>query len=1025
MVASKWSLGMLRAVVVISIVFGLAAPAHLSVLADDGSPQVPTMEETNSSTPEPNPETPPPAQETPAPDQSSTPPPLQENGIDPTTDPLRLVDTPTPDPTRIEEPDTQTLLQQIPQGAGLVVLDQNDNPISLAGTQAAETIIEGDPWFCPAGVAWNKDHIGCTTHGNLTSALNEIAKYGSGTIYIEPATFGVVEYDFDDSLWADPTKAGISVNIIGGFDLVNGVLRTYDPSVFTQFILRNFKSTGNLVISNIKINNIDDDEVALSIENSKNVTLKDIIVNEQKNGHGLQVKYSQGAIKLENITVTESGNGDGVRIIGGSDVVIENLVITESDKGHGVNINNTNNLIIRNSNILEKGEGSALLINNTDSPIVRNSVFKSLTDNDPVIDIEDGKNPTLEDLTITFEQPKYISSARNTAIVFYNVRGDVEFNRNTLYLTQPSTPKNENYFDGVSIYKNMIDENQSTYTIQFNGIGNILDGGNIGSGSNAVFVDGTLSAGSVNFNWNKLCNWSQGYFKNSSSLLVNGINNIYCPNPPTDTGDKPNIRGSVTYLPVASDEDVDDDGLNNWEDTCPTDANPGIQQIADKDFDKIPDACDHQDNGDTDEDGVQNWEDTCPLVKNSGDAQKTDTDKDGIPDACDSTPNGDADNDGVDDKTDTCPGVYNPGAGQTDNQDGDAYPDACDPDDDNDGIDDVVDNCPLVSTSDRTDTDGDGKGDACDPDDDDDGVTDGQDNCPLLSNTDQTDTNKNNKGDVCDPDDDGDGVPDDSDNCRLITNPDQANLDGDTSGDACDSEDNRDNDGDSVENWNDSCVDHPNGGTEQTLDSDKDHTPNACDPTPNGDSDKDGIDNLVDNCPNLGNSLQEDSDGDGKGDVCDPKEPQGNNPKPVPSTGGGAIPVTGAAQNDQSCLASSILKLKDGSQISLDQIPCGYQSNAFSIDISRLPAQIPAGRNFFAALTYTIGQSDVLQLDLPGQASSIISFKVPDSTTGWYAYYWNPNLNNGMGGWEMVDGELVNGNYILAVNYTGTFILVN
>ena len=53
-------------------------------------------------------------------------------------------------------------------------------------------------------------------------------------------------------------------------------------------------------------------------------------------------------------------------------------------------------------------------------------------------------------------------------------------------------------------------------------------------------------------------------------------------------------------------------------------------------------------------------------------------------------------------------------------------------------------------------------------------------------------------------------------------------------------------------------------------DSDGDGIGDVCDSTPNGDWDQDGIDDLIDNCPVDSNPNQLDSDGDGTGDVCDP-----------------------------------------------------------------------------------------------------------------------------------------------------------
>ena len=128
-------------------------------------------------------------------------------------------------------------------------------------------------------------------------------------------------------------------------------------------------------------------------------------------------------------------------------------------------------------------------------------------------------------------------------------------------------------------------------------------------------------------------------------------------------------------------------------------------------------------------------------------------------------------------------------------------------------------------------------------------------------------------------DQDGDQVPNGEDNCPAVYNPDQADSDGDGIGDACET---TDGDGDGVSDEQDNCPDLYNPAQE---DSDSDGTGDVCDACPADqgkttpgicgcgvsdiDSDGDQVADCLDNCPDTANPNQDDSDGNGIGDVCE------------------------------------------------------------------------------------------------------------------------------------------------------------
>lgn len=216
----------------------------------------------------------------------------------------------------------------------------------------------------------------------------------------------------------------------------------------------------------------------------------------------------------------------------------------------------------------------------------------------------------------------------------------------------------------------------------------------------------------------------------------------------------------------------------------------------------------------------------------------------------------------------------------------------------------------------QPDSDCDGIDNVIDPDPDGDFIPTGPDNCATVGNPSQKNTDNDSLGDACDPDDDNDGVPDQSDNCPTVANP--PGISGQP---PC-----NDLDDDDVIDTVDNCVGDFNPSQQ---DSDGDGEGDVCEV----DSDSDGLSNDNDNCPFVDNSDQANADGDAYGDACD-RCPNTNEPNP--KFGKNGMPLQPDSDGDGTPDACDLSILYDGRTLMFGSIKPDRRFR--EADVEALPA---------------------------------------------------------------------------------------
>jgi hypothetical protein len=328
----------------------LARP--MAVYADDSTPPPPTEEPTA-----------PPTEEAPVEAESSpTEAPSEMLLTDgPTESPSgpAPTETPTEPSTEAESIVVSDILEAVPDGTEVVVLDENSEIVPLASEAAAQIVAAADPMWCPAGTL--PGGAGCTINFASPQALidniDSSNPNSTNSIYEQ---HGIIYFTADPGGAFLLTRGtgnelqGADYDVLRVFNLTlqGGWNGLNDGSGFALSGQTNFGANrvqigengnpwgGNITINNIFINGTSD--TGLMVFTDGDITLN--AVDSQNNtgiGNGARLENDSGN---GNVTVQNSSfnnNADqGLRVLSNGNITLID-VVTQNNATRGAALNNT------------------------------------------------------------------------------------------------------------------------------------------------------------------------------------------------------------------------------------------------------------------------------------------------------------------------------------------------------------------------------------------------------------------------------------------------------------------------------------------------------------------------------------------------------------------------------------------------------------------------------------------------------------------------------------------------------------
>jgi len=442
------------------------------------------------------------------------------------------------------------VLEEIPENTGVVVLDENNQPVPLATQEAAEIAITGDPVWCPTGQ--NPGGVGCSgSYGNLQDLIADVGvglpepTVDGGVIWIQFGADTSAVVNFNGASWT--TWNLLPLKLQGGWNGPPDSLGTITAtnSVFSvPVIIQNWQ--GNVTVNNIKVSGVTGDGLSVSttqdiyindsefsgntnygITADSTITINNSDFNNNKVGayltgiaanvtitgnsfnsntiNGLQVDTA-GNVNLTNSTF--SGNGVGAYFLTVSDVSVAGSTFT----GDSLTVGVANNIDINNS-IFRSG-GNAYLYDSTNVTI-SGSTFTGSSVNGAKIETI-SNNVTIANSTFNgnTQYGVWVNGAQNIAVSGSFFNSNVNYGAyiesvNNISITGSAFNENINHHGLYIKTANNVDIINSTFSK------NARNGVNVKQAKNIFISGGTLSGNGYN----------GAYIESVNDVIISGSTN--------------------------------------------------------------------------------------------------------------------------------------------------------------------------------------------------------------------------------------------------------------------------------------------------------------------------------------------------------------------------------------------------------------------------------------------------------------------------------------------------------------------